>query len=269
VVALEVGTLHSLCTFRVIERLARLGYASIGVVYAIIGLLAVMAALGMGGATTGHEGAIAWLQHLPFGRLILAVILAGLIGYALWRLVSGVGDTDRRGSDAKGLAIRAGSIARGLVYAAFALEVFRLITDRSGSNGDQTRHWTARILDEPYGKWLVLLGGLIVIGAGVYQMSRAWRSKLGKRLHLGEMNASVERKVVAISRFGIAARAVVFFVVGVSLVRAALQHNADAARGSSRALDVLPDPMLVLVGLGLVAYGVYAVVNARYRTIRA
>src|SRR5688572_17916666 len=97
-----------------IERLARLGYVSIGAVYIIVGLLAAAAALGRGGSTRGQQGAFAFIRHQPFGHLLLAVIALGLTGYAIWRLVAGVADTDTRGSDAKGIGVRLASIFRGV-----------------------------------------------------------------------------------------------------------------------------------------------------------
>jgi hypothetical protein len=109
--------------------------------------------------------------------------------------------------------------------------------------------------------------GLGIVAYGAYQLYAAWDAKLSKRLSLGEIDGRVRRKVVAVSRFGIGARGLVFFVIGGSLVVAAVKHNPDAARGTSGALASLPDPVLVVVGIGLAAYGVYALVNARYRRI--
>jgi Domain of Unknown Function (DUF1206) len=252
-----------------IERLARLGYASIGIVYMIVGGLAAAAGLDRGGSTGGQKSAFLVILRQPFGRVALAVIALGLVGYTLWRLVSAATDSEHRGSDAKGWALRAASAGRGLVYGAITVEVISLIVNRrGGSGGDrETKHWTARLMEQPFGPWLVGAVGLGVVAYGAYQLYAAWDSKLSKRLSLGEMDDRVRRKVVAISRFGIGARGLVFFVIGGSLVVAAVKHNPDAARGTSGALASLPDPMLVVVGIGLAAYGVYALVNARYRRI--
>ena len=254
----------------IIERLARLGFASIGTVYVLIGFFAALAGLGKGGGTGGHAGALEYLLEKPFGKPILMVMVAGLVGYALWLLASGFSDSDRRGSDAKGLAIRAGAVLRGLIYAAFTIEILRLLT-RGGSSsvgGDrQAQHWTSTLMSQPFGRWLVAAAGLGVIGYGAYQLYRAWESKLSKRLHLGRMNPSTERKVVMVSRIGIGARGIVFLVVGGSLVIAALRQNPGAAHGTAGALGEMPAPMLAVTGVGLAAYGVYAFVNARYRAI--
>lgn len=258
-----------------IERLARLGYLSIGIVYGITGLLAAAAGAGAGGSTRGHQGAFAFILRQPFGRVVLAVIALGLAGYALWRFVDGLGDSEARGSDAKALAVRLGSVARGLFYATIACEVVRLIARRGGGEGsdEQAKHWTARLIDEPFGQTLIAAAGVVILAAGAYQIYKGLSAKLGKRLRLGSMSAAMRRNVVAISRFGIAARGIVFFLIGGSLVLAAVRHDPSSARGTSGALRLLSETsggaLLVLIGIGLAAYGVFALVNARYRSIRA
>ncbi|MDP9192421.1 MAG: DUF1206 domain-containing protein [Acidobacteriota bacterium] len=255
-----------------IERLARLGYASIGIVYMIVGGFAVARGMGQRGSTGGQKDAFALILHQPFGRVLLTVIAAGLVGYVLWRFVSAITDSEHRGSDMKGLGILAASFIRGLVYSAMAVEVMRMITrNRSSSAGGdrQAEHWTARLMQQPFGRWLVALAGLCVVAYGLYQLYAAWDAKLSKRIRLGEMDARVRSKVIAISRFGIGARGLVFLVIGGSLVLAAFRHNAEAAHGTAGALQELPPPLLVVTGIGLAAYGVYALVNAKYRRITA
>ncbi len=255
----------------IVERLARLGYLSVGIVYMIVGGFAVAAALGKRGSTGSHGDAFAFIREQPFGKFALVIIALGLAGYAVWRFTSALSDTEQRGGDAKGIAIRIGSFFRGLVYAAFAVEVIRMLTGNGGGSGgeQQAQHWTGRLMDAPFGRWLVGATGIGVVIYGAYQLYAAWDAKLSKRLSLGRIDNPVRRKVVTVSRFGIGARGIVFFLVGGSLVIAAWRHNAGAAHSTTGALEILPQPMLIVVGLGLAAYGIYAIVNARYRRITA
>lgn len=236
----------------------------------IAGGLAAMAGLGRGGSTGGHERALLVILRQPFGKVALGIIALGLVGYMLWRFVSAATDSENRGSDARGLAIRAASAGRGLIYGAITIGVIRLMTSEGGGGrgaDEEAQHWTARLMDQPFGPWLVGAVGLGIVAYGAYQLWAAWDAKLSKRLSLGGMDDRLRRKVVAISRFGIGARGVVFFVIGGSLVIAAVKHNPSAAQGTPGALAALPEPLLAIVGVGLAAYGVYALVNARYRRI--
>jgi len=235
----------------------------------IVGGFAAAAGFGKGGRTGGQETAFRFILGQPFGKVALGVIVAGLIGYVLWRFISAATDSEHRGSDAKGLAVRAGSAGRGLIYAAICVELIRLMTrgGPGGSGEQKAKHWTATLMDKPFGRWLVLAVGLGVVAYGAYQLYAAWDAKLSKRISLGEMDDRVRRKVVAISRFGIGARGIVFFVIGGSLVIAGVKHDPNAAHGTTGALASMPPLLLGFVGLGLIAYGVYALVNARYRRI--
>jgi hypothetical protein len=258
-----------------VERLARLGYASKGTVYVILGLLAAAAGAGLGGETADRRDVLEFILRQPFGRILLLVIAVGLLGYAVWRIGSGVADWERRGASLKGIALRIGSVVRGLAYGGFAVEVIRLVQGHARASGSDasTRHWTQRVMSEPFGRWAVAAAGAIVVGYAVYQLYRGAAAKLGTQLRLERVRPGTRRWIVATSRLGMAARGVVFGVIGGSLVRAAFHHDSRAAKGTSGALrEIASQPfgpwLLVLVGVGLAAYGVYAFVNARYRVIR-
>ena len=249
-----------------IERFARFGYASKGVVYSLVGALAAATAFGLGGTRGDSAAAFRFIREQPFGRILLLVVAAGLFGYASWRIISAISDAEDHGGDAKGMAVRAGSFFRGIVYVFLTIEAVRLTRGGSGGGGgDQNaRHWTGRLMEAPFGRWLVVLVGAGIAGYGLYQLSRAWRSKLGRQLRT--------RKLVGVCRFGIAARAVIFLFIGFSLARAAWQRDASEAQGTSGALKEIAsysEWLFVLIAVGLVAYGVYQFINARYRVIDA
>jgi len=258
-----------------VERLARLGYVSKGTVYLILGLLAAAAGAGLGGEAADRRDTLNFILRQPFGRLLLLVIAIGLAGYALWRISSGFADWERRGTSLKGIALRIGSIVRGLVYGGFAVEVIRLVEGRERGSGSDasTRHWTQRVMREPFGRWAVALAGAIVVGYAVYQLYRAAAARLGKQLRLQSASPRSRRLIIATCRLGMAARGVVFGVIGGSLIIAAFHHDPRKAKGTSGALrEIASQPfgrwLLVIIGIGLAAYGVYSFINARYRIIR-
>lgn len=257
-----------------IERLARFGLAAKGVVYGIVGLLAAQAAFGSGGKTTDTEGALQTIINQPFGQFLLAVVAIGLMGYVLWRFVEAIKDPENKGSDAKGILQRLGYATTGVIYAGLALSAVKLILGSGGSSGDSTQDWTARVLAQPFGQWLVGTGGAFVIGMGFYQFYRAFTAKFRQKLDLHELSATEQAWIVAISRFGLLARGVVFCIIGFFLIQAARQSDASEVRGLGEALQVLAQQpygslLLGIVALGLVAYGINMIVQARYRRIVA
>ncbi len=257
-----------------IIRLARAGYAAKGAVYMLVGGLAVAAAVGARGETESKSGALAAVLAAPFGRAILAVAAVGLLGYVVWQGVRAVLDPEGRGSDAKGLAIRGAHALSGAAYGSLAFEALRLSRGTSGSaNQNSTAHWTSEALGLPFGRLLVGLVGLSVAGYGVYQAVRAVRADVGRHLDLSDLDARERDNVVWVGRAGLGARAVVFVLTGLFLVIAAWRERAADARGLDGVLRVLEQQalgpaLLATVGVGLAAYGLFQVVEARYRTIR-
>jgi hypothetical protein len=255
-----------------VERLARTGFTAKALLYITIGILAAEAAFGTGGKTLDTQGALEQVHRMTFGRLMLLAAAIGLLGYAVWRVVEAVVDPDRRGKGLKGLALRASFAARGLFHGALGIAALRLLSgDRSSQGQDRAEDWTAFALSMPAGELVVWLGALSLAGYGFYQFYRAYASKLSRQLRLGEFGPDSSRWVVGVSRFGIAARGVVFCFIGLFLGRAAAQHDASQVGGLRESLAMLERigqwPFAV-VAVGLIAYGVYELVNARYRRIR-
>ena len=253
-----------------VEPLARFGYAARGVVYAVVGLLAIQAAYGGRGQTTGQEGA---LQRIAEQSKFLLVLMAiGLAGYALWRFVQAVLDPENKGSDPKGLAQRGMMVASGIVYGGLAITAARLASGGSGGGGEGSQGFTANLMTKPFGRWLVVLAGLAVIVAGFHQLKEAYTKKFRERLKLQEMNADEQRMATHTGQLGLAARGIVFLITGWFLVQAGLRFDPSQARGLGGALETLASQpygpwLLGLVALGLVAYGAYSFLEARYRRI--
>jgi Domain of Unknown Function (DUF1206) len=255
--------------------LARLGYTVKGVVYLIIGWLALMLAIGYGGKATDQNGAIHTINALPFGKFLLAVVAIGLLGFALWSFIQAIFDTEGKGRDAKGIVGRIGFAVVGLSYGILAFVTFQIVIG-SGNGGKSsstnTQDWTAQLLKQPFGQALVVLVGIVVLVVAGYLFYGAYSAKFQSRLNLTDLRAQMKRLVVNVGRFGYAALGVVFTIIGIFLMVAAFQHNAKQAVGLDGALQELArqpfGPFLLgIVALGLIAYGIYSLVEARYRRL--
>lgn len=259
-----------------IERVARVGFAAKALLYAIVGGLALQAALGHGGKTTGTRGALREVIDKPFGKIILLVIAVGLLGYAAWRVVEGVADPERKGSDAKGIALRGSFIVRGIAHAILAVQALRVASSHGGGgeDGAAAKEATSRAMSLPHGEWVVLLLGAVIAGFGLYQLYRGIQAKLGKQLDFAGLRREAGPWAIVVSRFGIAARGVVFAMIGVLMMRAGRDENASESGGIGEALDALGDGangwiILAVAAAGLVAYGAFEAIQARYRHIDA
>ena len=255
-----------------IERLARVGYVAYGVVYALVGVLAVQAAFGGGGRTASQEGALRQVLLAPLGRVLLGMIVIGLLAYAMWRLIQGILDPENEGRDAKGVARRVDHVLNGLFHAALAFSAGGLVLGSGAGAGGSPDDWTARLMAQPFGRWLVVIAGAVIVGAGLYQFYKAYKADFRDELNLGAMSGRVKTWTTRSGRLGYAARGVVFGVIGIFLVQAALQTDPDEARGLGGALNTLASQpfgpyLLGAVALGLVAYGIFMFVMARYRRI--
>ncbi|MBV9893924.1 MAG: DUF1206 domain-containing protein [Chloroflexi bacterium] len=252
--------------------LGRLGYAAIGLVYVLIGVLAVQAAVGQGGDTTDPAGALGHVIQAPFGRLLLAVVAIGLVGYALWRMLQATLDTERQGTQLKGIVARCGYAIAAFTYAGLALSAVAMLTSGAAQPGEDqsAQDRTAWLLSQPYGAWVVVLAGLAFIGVGLNQFVLAWRGTLDRQLQTRDMDVRLREIVSVAARLGNTARGIAFGLIGAFLVLAGVQARPDEARGLGGALNSLAQqpfgPWLVgLVGLGLIGYGVHMLVAARYR----
>ena len=258
---------------RWVERLARVGYTAKGIVYIVAGALSVLTAVGAGGELTDLRGAMHTVARQPFGRALLGIVAFGLVAYVLWRWVQSITDADGKGRSLKGLALRASYFGSGTVYAGLALGAARIVFGADEpSQTERAQSATARLMSMPYGDWLVMLAGVSVIGFGLWQCYKGLAVKFRKRLKLGEMRETRREWYLLAGRLGYPARGVVLIILGVFLLQAARHFDPSQARGLDGALQLLAQQsfgpvVLGAVAAGLVAYGIYTLVEARYRNI--
>jgi hypothetical protein len=256
-----------------LEHFARGGLAARGLVYVMVGGLAVLAAIGSGGGVGGGGSALRWLLNQPLGAAPLALIGFGLVCFSAWRILSAALDPDRHGTSPKGLGTRAVHALSGVVNGGLALTAFGLAIGAGSGGGDDAaaRDWTAWLLSQPFGRWLTGLVGLGVIVAGAFHLWKAWRGDMLKRLSVPADKRGV---ALALGRLGYAARGVVFGVIGAFLVAAAIRADSSEAKGLGGALDALREQpfgwvLLGVVAAGLAAFGAFGLAQARWRRIDA
>jgi hypothetical protein len=260
-----------------IEKLARVGFLAKALLYMTIGALAAAAAFGLGEyvggkqGAQGQRGAMGAILDAPFGRALLVVIAVGLFGYAAWRFVEAATNPERE-HGAKGAAKRVRAAALGIIHVALGASAIKIAMGHreSANDGQQTSHWTARALESDVGRYALWAVAAGFVGYGLYEIFKAIKAKLNKRLALGRMSRLARQWVVGVSRFGIAARGVVFGMTGVLIARAIQNHNPQQVRGIKSSLGHLIEFGRVpfgIIALGLIAYGVYQILNAKYRRI--
>jgi hypothetical protein len=254
--------------------LARGGFLVKGVLYMVMGALALQVAARAGGRVTGTRGALTTVLEQPFGRTLLLVAVMGLFGYATWRIVQGLFDPDRLGHDWRGLAIRGTFVARGVVHAALGRQAFRLYRGLSAS-GTGEREVATEAFRWPLGDWLVVLAGLGLIGFAVQQVHAAITCRLERNLDIAQMRREAGEWTVGLSRFGVAARAVVFALLGWTIVVAGWSRDASEVGTTTSSLRTLAEQpggvgrwLLGVTAAGFVAYGFYEIIHARYLHIR-
>jgi hypothetical protein len=254
-----------------VERLARLGLASRGVVYALVGILAVQTAFGArGNQETDTRSALQMVAEQS--RALLWLLALGLFSYALWRVIEGVVDAEGKGSDLKGLGKRVAMVGSGLIYGGLAMAAVRIANGSGSGGGGGNQAWTAELMTKPFGRWLVALIGIGVMVGGLAQIRNGWTEKFRKHLKMKEMDAHEQRLAVNTGKLGLIARGIVFLLSGWFLIQAARHFNADEARGLAGALETLARQpsgpwLLGFVALGLIAFGAYSLLLARYRRI--
>jgi hypothetical protein len=256
-----------------VERLARLGYASKGTVYIIMGILAFQAAQGAGNPRVDQQAAFAKLITQPFGKVLLAVLIVGMVSYALWRLLQATTDPEHEGSRGKALLNRAGYAASGLSYLALSVAAWGLLNGRAGGGqSSNTRDLTARLMQQPFGRYLVGAIGLVILAAGLVQFYQALTGKFERRFKANELKPEERRWIMRAGRLGYGAKGVIYVLVGSFLVQAAYRYDPSKAGGLSDALVALARQpygayLLAAVAIGLIAYGVYSFMLALHRRI--
>lgn len=254
-------------------RIARVGFATKGAIYLLVGGLALKTAFGAGGETTDNSGALGALYQQPSGRFLVGALALGLFLYALWLFAQAALDLEGDGTEARGVAMRVGYAALGGYYTGLAVIAAQLVAQqrRDTPNSDASaRDWTARLLTQPFGRALIVVAALAVFGVAGFFVYQAVSARFRERLDLSRPWAG--RWAVTIGRVGFAALAVVDGLIALFLLLTAIRENPGEAKGIGGALAELAQKpygglLLGIVACGLIAYGVYTLVEASCRRL--
>lgn len=254
------------------ERLVRFGCAAKGFVYFVLGLLALQLALGDTSLETNTEGALHAIAAQPFGRGLLIVVACGLVSYALWRLLQAIFDPRYSQLSPKRVVRRLGYLFSALSYGGLSVSATRLVWGIRDRAEDSASDWTAKVLMQPFGRWLVGTGGGIFIVAGLVYLYLSLHPNFRKKFHLHYIDHPGARWAMRLGRFGIAARGFVFGLIGFFLVRAAWLSDSEEAKGLDQALHaIVVEPrgqfFMAIVAIGFIAYSIHMLVEARYRRL--
>ena len=269
-----ISGLGSLQQAQPLRWLMRAGFVARGVTYGVIGGLALAMAVGAGtaGATPNQQGALSLIARSPAGRIALVVICAGLLGYAVWKLIQGISGHGPEGGGTPEPKERVANIAGGVVYLAFFAVAVRILVGDSGRGSSGPRKAAAGVLGWPGGQVLVGIAGVVMLAISLYQLRDALRGEFASESKTSEMNQSERRAFMIAGRAGTAARAIVFGLVGYFVVRTAIEYKPSQAVGMNGALARLQHQplgpwLLGLVAVGLLAFAAFSLLEARYRRL--
>jgi hypothetical protein len=254
-----------------VERAARVGLAARGLVYVLIGILAIQIAFVDRAERADQKGAFQTLAQNGFGKVVLWLVILGFVGYGLWQASEAAWGHRTERDDRKRTLSRVESAVKAVIYLLLAVVAFRVVTGTSqgGQGGEQV---TAKLLQLPGGQVLVGLAGVAIVAAAVVLAWRGLQTKFEEHLDLSELGPGARSAVIGLGKVGYIARGIVFTLVGILVVAAAVTFDPDKARGMDAALrQVAAQPsgpwLLGLMALGLVCFGAYSFAESRYRRL--
>jgi hypothetical protein len=249
--------------------LARAGLTARGVIYILVGWVAVLVALGHSSREADQQGALHLLAGKSYGLVTLWLLGIGFAGYALWRLSEAAFGVT---GEPRGVGPRLKSLARAIIYAGLSYLTFTVISGTDRSQSGRQQDITATAMHHSPGRVLVGVVGLAIVACGVTLVVEGARKKFMKYLQTAQMSAGLRRVVKLLGMTGSIARGLVFALAGVLVIDAAVAHKASESGGIDKALLTLRDQpfgefLMMLAALGLMVFGVYGLCEARWRKV--
>ncbi len=256
-----------------VKPVAQAGLMAKGVVYLLLGAIGFAAAAGIGGKQSSEAtqtGALQTVKDLPAGTVLLLVLAVGLLCYSIWR---GIQTAYNTGGEKTKWTKRVRYLFSALAYLALAYAAFRLATAAGGNKGDSNQQLAAELLDKPFGKFLVGAAALALAGVGGYQIYYGLSEKYKKHVQGLSLQSKQAATLLTAGKVGYISRGAVWLVIAYLFGRAAWMARASEAGSTGKAFRVVEGSpfgayLLGALGLGMVAYGVFNFVRARYERLR-
>jgi hypothetical protein len=249
--------------------LARAGLVARGVMYVVIGVIAIQVAFGHSGQQADQTGALQAIGATPVGGVLLWLLGIGFAGMTLWRLCEAAYGSP--GTSTRKTSQRVAALGKAVVYAVISYGVLKYAIGAGApkSSDKQSVDLTATMMKYPAGRIGVIVIGLVLIGGGLYLAYQAWQKKFRDDLRLGELHGHARRAVEWLGQFGGIARGAVFVTAGIFLVVAAVQARPSQAKGADSALRALAGTplgpwLLLLVAIGLIMFGLFSWCEAKW-----
>ncbi|QQA44533.1 DUF1206 domain-containing protein [Pelagovum pacificum] len=248
----------------------RIGYAGRGLVYLAVGGFSLFS-IWRGGDAEGTNSALQTLETTPGGNILLVLIGAGLIAYMVWRIVDCIWDLEDYGTEAKGIVARIGMLVTGVIHGALGVLALSIIFASGGAGGGEgsfTGRMLEQIMSAPGGRWAVGIAGLVILGAGLYYLHKAWSEKYREELRANSFTMKWNPALKA----GVAAQGVSIAIIGGLVISAALHADGSEAGGMGTAFDWLGEQvygqiLVTLLCIGLLGFALFCFTNAAYRII--
>ncbi|NJB87040.1 membrane protein implicated in regulation of membrane protease activity [Lewinella marina] len=256
------------------NKLFTLGYTAKGVVYSLIGIFALIGVIGSAGSggSWGPKEVINWIGSNAFGNILLFLIGLGLLAYCSWRWITALQDKENEGSDKEGIAKRLGYAVSGTAYGVLSVYAFKLALGSGGGSGQSKQDIIAQILSKSWGPWVIGLIAVIMAGVAIFQLYRALKDKHMEGIKGLQLNEKQRKTFERTGEVGLTARFVVYGIISYSLLRTALMDDPSQFKGINESLDYIGNQsygqiLLAIVGLGLLAYGLFMFIRARYERV--
>lgn len=258
-----------------LKPIAQAGLIAKGIVYSLLGALTFMAAFHINGQSADKantEGVFEFVNRQTGGQVILGIIALGLVCYVIWRFIQAFADTEDKGKDAKGMAVRVRYLFSGIVYGTLAFHVIKKLVTHASGSGDNKQDMARELLSQPLGQWLLGLAAVIIAGVGIYQIYYGLSEKYKKHVDKAISDSRKRKIVLGSGKVGYVARGIVWLLIAWLFIKAAIDANAKEAGDTSKAFSFLSEAsygtfLLCAIAFGLLCYGIFSFIRAGYEDL--